>query len=94
MREEKKKQEFKENRNKRKLKEQEQEQRKDQENQSKNLKELSELVQTLAKLLNDHMRSIQSEIEMIHKRIDINYQGSNYDKNRVNELEKRFNRKD
>ena len=69
MREERKKQEFQNNRNKRKMKELEFTETDVLENQPKNLTDLSRIVQALTKLIYDHMKTIQSEIEIIQRKL-------------------------
>ena len=67
MREERKKQEFQNNRNKRKMKEQEFTETNVLKNLPKNLKELSRIVQSLTKLINDHMKQFHRRLWSFRK---------------------------
>ena len=63
------------------------------ENQPKNLTDLSRIIQALTKLMNDNMKTIQSEIDIIQRKFEINYGEINQDKFRIKEMQQKLTNK-
>ena len=51
------------------------------------LKDSARIVQALTKLMNDNMKTIQLETEIVQRKFEINYGEINQDKFRINEME-------